>query len=258
LIKFVSLMNSAYKEKKLKLWPKNDLINLLRIIQKSVDTHPDLFLEFFPLITNFKITSGKNSAFFDLKSRITVDVDEDASLEMIKKISLCKDMQSIYNTAFNHLMYCLKNNKIHLEDFFAWPVISWLIEKKIVNLEEKTKLSLKLFANPLKVLFVVKTKMILLEFEDGALKSVKQVHSNKIDLKNIWLDLCEKYSFIHFAIRVKKESIKYSRTFVGRLQLLVKPTSIYEFYPKNQFLNELTKKEILDLLLHLAIPFLTD
>lgn len=259
LTRSIILLLEAYSNGRLKIWPKNELIKFADRLKTSLNAGPELLANLQNYIVNINIIGENNKGVLvNTGSRFTVELERDTIIKMLEELTQAEDMKQISNKFFNFVLFGLKHNKFKVEpNFFTWPIVTWFVNTKVVNLEEKTRLATKMFANPLRILFIIEKKMLIIEIEDGAILNIKQVESNKEELEKIWLDISKNYGFIHLAVKAREDSFKYSKSLLGKLQLFVKPTKAYEFYPKNQFVNEIAKKNILDILLNLALPFIS-
>ena len=84
---------------------------------------------------------------------------------------------------------------------FIWKGLENIVEHDATRVGKKMTFMLSMFADPLLLLIMVGRESYLLEFKKGAISGIERVRSRG-SLKNTWLNLSRRHSFVHLAFKV--------------------------------------------------------
>lgn len=256
LLELIVLLANALKQEKLVFTPTPPVVKALLKAISRVNIDMKLLMGLRDHLASIEMTSGKRSLFLDLGTPVRIVVQKEHLFSLLEKLPPISSLSDLVDACLIWLADGFKKNSIRIEPAsFIWKGVENIVEHDARRVGEKMKFMLSMFADPLFILLMVGDDSYLLEFRKGVIAGIERIEQ-KGNLKQAWLEMSQKRTFIHLALRTDPKVLESAISPLHLPEVLKK--GVYEFYPKNEFVAHLNEMGSLNLFLKLVYPFVND
>ncbi|MFH1470945.1 MAG: hypothetical protein ABIF01_04305, partial [Candidatus Micrarchaeota archaeon] len=237
LLELSVILANALKEGKLELSPSPPVVKALRNVIMRIKVDLKLLIGARDYLASIEMVSGKRSLFLDLGTPIRIVIKKEHLFSLISKLERVESLAGLLDSFLVWLAEGFKTDSIRVEPgAFIWKGLESIVEHDAERIGSKMIFMLSMFADPLFVLVMIGQDSYLLEFRKGVIYGLERVDA-KGDLKSAWLDLSLKKGFVHLGIMADPAVLKEASSPVHLPSVLKR--GVYEFYPKNEFVEHL-------------------
>ncbi len=253
LLELSVVLANALKKEELSFDPPPKVLKALQKIIRRINIDLNLLMGVRDYLASVEMTSGRRSLFLDLGTPIRISVKKEHLFSLIGKVEGTESLSGLLDAFLVWLADGFKSDSVRVEPgSFIWKGLESIVEHDAKRVGGKMRFMLSMFADPLFILLMVGRESYLLEFRNGVIYGIERVEA-KGELKQAWLDISLKRGFVHLGMKADPDVLSQAISPVHLPSILKK--GVYEFYPKNEFVEHLNNMGALNLFLKLVYPF---